>query len=70
MAAIRTNEEIASLVNKHMEKYPHATRNGIVEGVATSLYKLIELESLGLIKLPPKAKLGSKSYKNWSIRSV
>lgn len=53
-----------------MEKYPHATRNGIVEGVATSLYKLIELESLGLIKLPPKAKLGSKSYKNWSIRSV
>jgi hypothetical protein len=60
----RTFEELAKIVNDHMEKYENTTRNGIKIATGINNHKLDELESLGLIKLPPKVKAGMHS-KTW-----
>jgi hypothetical protein len=60
----RTVEELAQIVNQHMEKYENTTRNGIKIATGINNHKLDELESLGLIKLPPKVKAGMHS-KSW-----
>lgn len=60
----RTFEELAKIVNDHMEKYENTTRNGIKIATGINNHKLDELEQLGLIKLPPKVKAGMHS-KTW-----
>ena len=60
----RTFEELAQIVNEHMQKYENTTRNGIKIATGINNHKLDELESLGLIKLPPKVKAGMHS-KSW-----
>jgi len=60
----RTVEELAQIVNQHMEKYENTTRNGIKIATGINNHKLDELESLGLNKLPPKVKAGMHS-KSW-----
>ena len=60
----RTVEELAQIVNQHMQKYENTTRNGIKIATGINNHKLDELESLGLIKLPPKVKAGMHS-KSW-----
>lgn len=60
----RTVEELAKIVNDHMEKYENTTRNGIKIATGINNHKLDELEALGLIKLPPKVKAGMHS-KTW-----
>jgi hypothetical protein len=57
----RTVEELAEIVNNHMQKYENTTRNGIKIATGINNHKLDELESLGLIKLPPKVKPGMHS---------
>jgi hypothetical protein len=52
----RTFEELAKIVNDHIEKYENTTRNGIKIATGINNHKLDELEALGLIKLPPKGK--------------
>jgi hypothetical protein len=60
----RTVEELAEVVNNHMQKYENTTRNGIKIATGINNHKLDELEALGLIKLPPKVKPGMHS-KTW-----
>jgi hypothetical protein len=60
----RTFEELAKIVNDHIEKYENTTRNGIKIATGINTHKLDELEALGLIKLPPKVKAGMHS-KTW-----
>lgn len=60
----RTVEELAQIVNAHMQKYENTTRNGIKIATGINNHKLDELEALGLIKLPPKVKAGMHS-KTW-----
>jgi hypothetical protein len=60
----RTFEELAKIVNDHIEKYENTTRNGIKIATGINNHKLDELEALGLIKLPPKVKAGMHS-KTW-----
>jgi hypothetical protein len=60
----RTFEELAKIVNDHIEKYENTTRNGIKIATGINNHKLGELEALGLIKLPPKVKAGMHS-KTW-----
>jgi hypothetical protein len=60
----RTVEELAQIVNGHMQKYENTTRNGIKIATGINNHKLDELEALGLIKLPPKVKAGMHS-KTW-----
>jgi hypothetical protein len=60
----RTVEELAQIVNTHMQKYENTTRNGIKIATGINNHKLDELEALGLIKLPPKVKAGMHS-KTW-----
>jgi hypothetical protein len=60
----RTFEELAKIVNDHIKKYENTTRNGIKIATGINNHKLDELESLGLIKLPPKVKAGMHS-KSW-----
>ncbi len=57
----RTVEELAEVVNNHMQKYENTTRNGIKIATGINNHKLDELEALGLIKLPPKVKPGMHS---------
>jgi len=57
----RTVEELAEIVNNHMQKYENTTRNGIKIATGINNHKLDELEALGLIKLPPKVKPGMHS---------
>lgn len=60
----RTNEELAKIVNDYIEKYPNTTRNRIKMATNINNYKLEDLETLGLIKLPQKVKPGTHS-KTW-----
>jgi len=60
----RTVEELAEIVNNHMQKFENTTRNGIKIATGINNHKLDELEALGLIKLPPKVKPGMHS-KTW-----
>ena len=60
----RTFEELAKIVNDHIEKYENTTRNGIKIATGINNHKHDELEALGLIKLPPKVKAGMHS-KTW-----
>jgi len=60
----RSEEDLAKIVNDHMEKYQDTTRNRIKIATGINNYKLDELERLGLIKLPPKVKPGMHS-KTW-----
>jgi hypothetical protein len=57
----RTVEELAEIVNNHMQKYENTTRNGIKIATGINNHRLDELEALGLIKLPPKVKPGMHS---------
>jgi hypothetical protein len=57
----RTVEELAEIVNNHMQKFENTTRNGIKIATGINNHKLDELEALGLIKLPPKVKPGMHS---------
>jgi hypothetical protein len=57
----RTVEELAEIVNNHMQKFENTTRNGIKIATGINNHKLDELEALGLIKLPPKVKPGMNS---------
>jgi len=60
----RSFEELAKVVNDHIEKYEDTTRNRIKIATGINNHKLDELEALGLIKLPPKVKAGMHS-KTW-----
>jgi len=60
----KTNEELAKIVNDHMEKYPDTTRNRIKMATNINNYRLEDLEALGLIKLPQRVKPGAHS-KTW-----
>ena len=57
----RSPEDLAKIVNEYIEKYPNTTRNKIKMATNINNYKLEELESMGLIKLPPRVKPGSNS---------
>jgi hypothetical protein len=60
----KTDEELAQIVNEYMSKYKDTTRNRIKVATGINNYRLEELESLGLIKLPPRVKPGMHS-KTW-----
>ena len=49
----RSEEDLAKIVNDHMEKYQDTTRNRIKIATGINNYKLDELERLGLIKVKP-----------------
>ena len=54
----RTDEELAKIINDYMEKYQDTTRNRIKLATGIHNHKLEYLESIGLVKLPPKLKAG------------
>jgi hypothetical protein len=60
----KTDEELAQIVNEYMSKYKDTTRNRIKVATGINNYRLEELETLGLIKLPPRIRPGMHS-KTW-----
>ena len=54
----KSDEELAKIINDYMEKYPDTTRNKIKLATSIHNHKLEHLESIGLVKLPPKLKSG------------
>jgi hypothetical protein len=60
----KTDKELAQIVNEYMSKYKDTTRNRIKVATGINNYRLEELETLGLIKLPPRIRPGMHS-KTW-----
>ena len=60
----KTDKELAQMVNEYMSKYKDTTRNRIKVATGINNYRLEELETLGLIKLPPRIRPGMHS-KTW-----
>ena len=60
----KTDKELAQIVNDYMSKYKDTTRNRIKVATGINNYRLEALETLGLIKLPPRIRPGMHS-KTW-----
>lgn len=61
----KSDEEVAKVINDYMEKYPDTTRNKIKLATGIHNHKLEYLDSIGLIRLPPKLKAGMNTPWRW-----